>query len=370
MKKGIRYLRFSREGQSNSSIERQDMATGHWCERNVCSIVDTFIDEGYSAKTFDRPDFKKLTEFISKYHRQVDYLVVDQMDRFSRDAGEALSLIKNLQRKYSIQIVSATEGITFDYNTPGSFFRTGLQFLLAEDDNINRAQKINAGIYAAKAREGRYIQGGAAPFGYTKVGVGKNRHLVINEDQAAVIKYIFNSYLRNTPQYIIKKTARDKGLTRTSNSVIKEMLSNPLYTGHQFVKAWKEHPGGLFPAKHEAIIDMITWQKVQDKLKKKPRTKVCVADEIPLRGVLFCHCKKLLTGAPSINRTGKAYYYYKCQTSSHNNISAIKAHAQLNDALSYMSLPEKLAMAIKEKSGEILEQRMAENKKLLQKKKT
>jgi site-specific DNA recombinase len=30
--------------------------------------------------------------------------------------------VKALQHKYNIQIVSVTEGITFDYNIPGSFF--------------------------------------------------------------------------------------------------------------------------------------------------------------------------------------------------------------------------------------------------------
>ena len=192
MKKGIRYLRFSHDGQSNSSIERQDMYTSQWAERNDVQVIDTFTDAGYSAKTFDRPDFQKLKDFIAKHHRQVDYLIVDQMDRFSRDAGEAMSMVKKLQLKYSIQIVSATEGITFDYHTPGSFFRAGLQFLLAEDDNINRMQKINAGIYTAKAKEGRYIHGGKPPFGYVLQGKGKARHLVIQPEQAAIIRYIYD----------------------------------------------------------------------------------------------------------------------------------------------------------------------------------
>lgn len=60
--------------------------------------MDTFIDRGKSARTFDRPDFIKLREFILRYHKKVDYLVVDQLDRFSRDAGEAMSLVKTLQK--------------------------------------------------------------------------------------------------------------------------------------------------------------------------------------------------------------------------------------------------------------------------------
>jgi DNA invertase Pin-like site-specific DNA recombinase len=121
MKRAIRYLRFSQLGQSNGSIERQEMYTDQWISYNNVELVDTFIDKGKSAKTFDRPDFVKLQAFIVKHHKSVDYLLVDQMDRFSRDAGEAMSMVKMLQKKYSIQIVSVTEGITFDYDTPGSF---------------------------------------------------------------------------------------------------------------------------------------------------------------------------------------------------------------------------------------------------------
>ncbi len=67
-----------------------------------------------------------------------------------------MNMVKKLQIRYKIQIVSVTEGIVFDYNTPGSFFRTGLQLLLAEDDNINRSVKIRGGNYTARAKEGRY----------------------------------------------------------------------------------------------------------------------------------------------------------------------------------------------------------------------
>ncbi len=55
----------------------------------------------------------------------MDYLLVNQMDRFSRDVGEAISLVKKFQYTYNIQVVSVTEGITFDYETPGSFFVQG-----------------------------------------------------------------------------------------------------------------------------------------------------------------------------------------------------------------------------------------------------
>ncbi|SHK41625.1 Site-specific DNA recombinase [Flagellimonas taeanensis] len=365
MKTAIRYLRFSRLGQSHSSIERQEMLTDNWLEFNGVELVDSFIDRGKSARTFDRPDFKKLRMFIEKYSKRVDYLVVDQMDRFSREAGEALVLVKRLQKIYSIQIVSVTEGITFDYETPGSFFRAGLQFLLAEDDNINRSIKVRGGIYTAKAKEGRFIYG-HAPFGYKKVGEGKDKHLEVVDTEAEIIKYIYDAYLHGTPAYLIKKKARKLGLKRTGNSTIDNILQNPIYTGLQKVKPFKEHPGGLFPANHEPIIDRITWLNVQEKLKKPDKTRTIIDDHIPLRGILKCHCGNPLSGAPSRGRAGNYYYYYKCRHSKHNNISAIKAHKQLSKIFELMSLKKDAVLKIKEKSEEMIKTEVNANQHKIQ----
>jgi site-specific DNA recombinase len=369
MKKGIRYLRFSSVGQSNGSIEWQDMYTQPWFERNNVELIDTYIDAGYSARTFDRPDMAKLTEFIAKYYRMVDYLVVCEMDRFSRDAGEALTLAKKLQTKYNVQIVSVVEGITFDYRDNGSFFRTGLSLLLAEDDNIRRTNKINSGIYTAKAREGRYIHG-QPPYGYTKEGKGKEAGLVINEEQAKVVRFIYEAFLHNTPLYKIREEAKKMGFSFTSNSYVQKILSLPVYSGQQHVKPWRDLPGGVFPANHEAIIDMFTWQQVQRKLKGELRTRVTISDEMPLRGVLHCHCSRLLTGAPSTGRHGKLFYYYKCHTSrQHNHIAAKKVHEQVNETMKYLSLPKYFVSKLKNRSSAIMEDRMKENKKLVVKKK-
>lgn len=158
MKKAIRYLRFSKQGQSICSIERQMLITDNWLQFNNVELIDTFSDSGKSAQTFDRPDFIKLREFISKHHKQVDYLVVDQLDRFSRKADEAMTLVKALQKTYGIQIVSVTEGITFDYDTPGSHFRAMLQLLIAEEENINRSIRVRGGdIYCENSKRQIYL---------------------------------------------------------------------------------------------------------------------------------------------------------------------------------------------------------------------
>lgn len=339
MKRAIRYLRFSQLGQSNGSIERQELYTDQWIKFNDIELVDTFIDRGKSARTFDRPDFIKLQEFISKHYKTVDYLLVDQLDRFSRDAGEAMSLVKKLQRKYNIQVVSVTEGITFDYDTPGSFFRAGLQLLLAEEDNINRSIKVKGGLYTAKAKEGRFVFKNP-PFGYRKQGERKDRRLIVEETEAKIVRFIYDAYLREVPLYKIKEKAYELGFDRKGSMAVERVLVNPVYAGLLKVEPYKEYPGGLFPAIHEPVVDITTWQMVQSKMKKPEKVRTVVDDEIPLRGVLKCHCGNPLSGAPSRGKSGKYFYYYKCRFSKHNNISAAKAHTQLLGACELMSLPD------------------------------
>ena len=368
MKKAIRYLRFSSLGQSNGSIERQELYTDQWIKFNNVELVDTFIDRGRSAKTFDRPDFIKLQEFIVKHHKKVDYLLVDQFDRFSRDAGEALSLVKSLQKRYSIQVVSVTEGITFDYDTPGSFFRAGLQLLLAEEDNINRSIKVRGGLYTAKAKEGRFVYKNA-PFGYRKQGEDKAKTIVVEETEAKVVNFIYDAYLRDVPLNVIKEKAYQLGFDRKGNMAVERVLANPAYAGLLFTEGFKQYPGGLFPAIHEPIVDKTRWQMVQSKMKKPDKPKISLDDELPLRGLLKCHCGNPLTGAPSRGKSGKYFYYYKCRFSGHNNISATKAHNQLLGACELMSLSGEMVKEIKDKSEAVIDVEMVGNRKRIKEKK-
>ncbi|MDQ1149276.1 recombinase family protein [Sphingobacterium zeae] len=154
MKKGIRYLRFSSDGQSLHSIERQDLITRQWMNNSGVEIVDTFIDEGHTARNFDRPDIKVLFDFIKKNHDQIDYLVVAELTRSSRIAGDAINMVTKIQALYDVRIVSASRGSIYDCMDHNSFFIMGLEFLMGNSENIKRQNYIDAGIYTAKAIKG------------------------------------------------------------------------------------------------------------------------------------------------------------------------------------------------------------------------
>jgi site-specific DNA recombinase len=366
MKRAIIYLRISTDRQSNYSIEGQQMHVRSWCERNNVEVIDVFTDEGYSARNFDRPDYQRLNNFIKQHYRTVDYLVVNSFDRFSRDAGEAIVAIKKLQKSYAIKVVSVTEGVTFDADDPGSFFYAGLMLLKGEDEIIRNKSRINLGIYTAKKKEGRYL--GASPIGYKNIRDEKNKPIIVPDpEKAPIIQYIFNAYLNNVPILEIRKEAEKMGFNQKGNSAIQKILNNPVYIGLLHVKAYKDYPEEIVEGIHAPLIDKTTWHDVQKKLKWREKPVQIINDDMPLRSVLLCHCKKPLTGAPSKSRSGRYYNYYKCPvTSKHNNISVIKAHGQLHEMFTYLSLPVSTVKSLKAKSEKLMEEKFSINHKELQ----
>jgi DNA invertase Pin-like site-specific DNA recombinase len=73
------------------------------------------------------------------------------LDRFSRDAGEAMNMVKQFQ-KNTHPNYQCDRRDSLDYDTP-EVFRAGFT-MLHEEDNINRSIKARGGLYTARAKEG------------------------------------------------------------------------------------------------------------------------------------------------------------------------------------------------------------------------
>jgi len=185
---------------------------------------------------------------------------------------------------------------------------------------------------------------------------------VIDLEKASIVKFIFSSFLKGMPAYLIREEANRKGFTKKGNDAIVQVLRNPVYMGFQFVKKWKDEPGGLFPiSNHPILIEPSEWHRAQEMF-KIPSQKKIIDDDIPLRGLLRCHCQKPVTGAPSRGKSGKYFLYYKCNQRGHaSNMSAEEAHRKLGEMLELMSLPDYIVEAIQEESATMLKEKMKEN---------
>jgi site-specific DNA recombinase len=363
--KAIRYLRFSSDGQSQHSIERQDMITTSWFRSGNVEMIDTFTDEGHSAKTFDRPDVQALFAFIKK-NRGIDYLVVAELTRFSRDLGDAVNMVKKIQFSYGVKIVSASRSAIYDCSDSNSYFMMALEFLQGESENIKRTNDINGGIYTAKTEKGKYI-GARAPYGYKK----QDGKLVQDETKAAIVRFIFDAWLSRMPQYLVEQEAKKKGFPHSSSDPLRKLLKNPLYMGYQQVKAWKNLPGGLFAIKDfEPIISVDEFNQAQQLFLRDVKQRTELSEEFPLRSVVKCHCGKPLTGAPSRSRNGSYYNYYKCVHGGHVNVSSKIMHSQLTEIFRHMNLSSRMVAIIEERSSVLLKERLQQQQRQLLQKRT
>ena len=64
--KGIIYARYSSDSQTENSIEGQLRECKEFAEKNDMTILGTYIDRAFSAKTTNRPEFQKMMRDSAK----------------------------------------------------------------------------------------------------------------------------------------------------------------------------------------------------------------------------------------------------------------------------------------------------------------
>jgi len=73
------YARYSSDSQREASIEGQLRDCKAYAEKNGITVVGTYIDRAYSAKTDDRPDFQRMIKDSGK--KIFDVVLVWKLDR-------------------------------------------------------------------------------------------------------------------------------------------------------------------------------------------------------------------------------------------------------------------------------------------------
>ena len=145
------------------------------------------------------------------------------------------------------------------------------------------AERIRDKI-AASRRKGMWM-GGCPPFGY----VVKDRKLVIDEDGAAQVRWVFDRFIEIGSGTILARELAGRGVTtsrghRIDKKFIYRLLSNRVYIGEAV------HKGTSYPGEHAAIIYREVWGKVHAILTESPRKRAArTRADTPalLKGLLF-----------------------------------------------------------------------------------
>lgn len=362
----IGYLRISLTDQSEYSLEYQQRLITNYCRTNNLTLLSVFTDNGQSSYTFDRPDFQNLEAFIKK-NRDVQYLIVSDHDRLSRNLAEALMKIKELQDKYKIKVLATTDPFDTDFSDPATFMIRAFKYMMAESELHNIRKRTKNGMIQA-AMNGRHAN--VAPYGYlNQRDVNDKPILVIDDEKANIVRRIYKEYLSGMDLEQVRTMAMKLGYKQKGNSAIRNILENRLYAGWVKVPEHTGRKSAYAKGLHSPIISDADYWSVQERLNKKTAATQ-KREEVFLRGVLRCWCGRKMTAGNSKGKTGKYYWYYLCPE-HRQSLPAAKLHKQFFDLLHAMSLtPERLEWLkthLAEKVGQSLQTRGEEIRKITEK---
>ncbi|HAP48452.1 MAG TPA: recombinase family protein [Afipia sp.] len=182
MKRAALYARFSSDLQSDRSIDDQFAVCRGRAQRDGLQVVALFEDRAKSgASVFGRAGLAKMVEAAKT--GVFDVLIVEALDRISRDQEDMASIFKRLTFQ-GIEIVTVHEG-------KADAIQVGIRGIVSSLFLTDLAHKVRRG-HAGNIREGKHAGGLAYGYRHTP---GKAGVWVIHEPEAAIIRRIYSEYV-------------------------------------------------------------------------------------------------------------------------------------------------------------------------------
>lgn len=241
---------------------------------NNWKLVDIHIDIASSKKGSVRPAFNQMIEECKA--GLTDIVVVKNISRLGRDTVEVLEAI-NALRESQVRIIFDQEEL--DTFTVGDSVLISTIEACTQAENESRSANIKWGI-KQRAENGSLGFYRRKCYGYDK---DENGDIIINEEQAEIVRLIFDLYLSGKSILGIIKELQNRGIKsptgkdRWAKRTIAEMLSNEKYIGVAVINSGGEG-GSIYKLNnsHQAIIPKETFDAVQ---KGKLQRSNLVTDE-------------------------------------------------------------------------------------------
>lgn len=360
------YVRVSTDHEEQvSSIENQIDICRNWLERNGYEWNENNIykDEGISGSTFlNRPAIQLILEKARA--KEINMVIFKSISRLARDLKDSLE-IREVLIAHNVRIISIEEG--YDSHKAG---KNDMAFELFSLFSAQYSRTLSAGItaaLAAKVRRGEHI--GKTPFGYDKI----DKKLVINEEEAKVIKQIFDWY--NNEGWGFKRITNElnaRGVRPKLSSIwqvtsIQRIIKNPIYCGDFILNQYStvkvdgrrkqiRNPREkwiIFRDHHPPIISREEWEKANNKEVRRAKRKSSPRNE--LRGIAKCsECGSNMVVMPTWKRLAdgnmKYWLYMKCSLRRRAGAAGCVNH---DPSITYPALREMIIKLLIEKGEKV-----------------
>src|SRR5699024_6211849 len=316
-----------------------------YCNFHHFEVKDIYADRGISGKSMNRPALQRMLHDSNKGH--IDCVMVYKTNRLARNTSDLLKIVEDLH-KQNVEFFSLSERM--EVNTSSGKLMLQILASFSEFERNTILENIYTGQHQ-RALEGYYQ--GNIPLGYSNIPDNK-KELMINQHEANIVNYIFESYAKGHGYRKIANALNHKGyVTKKGNpfsiSAITYILSNPFYIGKiQFAKYkdWndKRRKGlndkpVIAEGKHTPIISQDLWDKVQARKKqvsKKPQVHGKGTNLIT--GIMFCEkggaaCAASKTADTIKDCTKDRFLYYSCNNLRNKGSKVCSANSVRADVI-------------------------------------
>jgi site-specific DNA recombinase len=316
-RRAILYARVSTEDQAEKgySLPTQLEACRKYAEQREFTILIELMDDcSGTIAVNERPAGKRIYELVNA--GAADALILYTHDRTARDEKVIEYLLfKAYLYERGVELHYADTGLD-PYTLEGNLVGY-IKSHYAAEERKKIGERTMRGK-RAKAKAGKWVGASKPPYGYRYEGMRKDKRLVINEQEAAVVRRIYALYTGISYQRPLSLAAIAELLTseqvpppaRTVGEnrgwykvTIKRLIDNPRYKG------MFSYDGMTINLPDLAIVDSNTWAAAQTKRKTNQERALRNCNrEYLLIGHIRCSCGGAMGGWP-----GKGgWIVYRC----------------------------------------------------------
>ena len=371
----ILYLRKSRQDDPHETVEEvlakherqlQDHAAYKFGGRIPEENIYREVGSGESIK--DRTEIQKVLARLEDPN--IKGVLVMDCSRLSRGDLMDCAIIVDSFRFSKSMVATLYDMYDLNNKRDRKHFKDEL---LRGNDYLEYTKEIlNRGREAAVKR-GCYL-GKVPPYGYTKIKIGKDNTLEINEEQAEVVRLVFELYTREqlTPLRVAQRL-NSMGIPAPKGGewqkdTIRVMIRNEHYIGKTVWNKFKEtqvlergevtkkrmkQPDSIkiiAEGIHPAIIDMDTWDAAQKLLARNPSQNHIYPLKNPFSSMLVCSgCGRAMYVHPY--RRAEDRYECKGAANGQRCFKSVKMSEVYDGVLQLLEYSELPDLEVKVKTG-------------------
>ena len=343
------YVRLSKEDKEHMDSSQSVLSQKQMIEKFLqahpdIELYDYFVDDGYSGTDMERPEFQRMKQAFED--GIINCIIIKDLSRLARNDEESGKYIFIIFPFYNIRFISVNDHVD-SYERPESVNNLEISFknIMHSEYSRDLSRKVISASNVRRKR-GEFL-GAFCSYGYKKDPLDFH-HLIIDEEPAEIVKYIFKRYLESQNIYAISQELSENGVMTPleyknskgenlfnpgkkinvsfwKDSTVKRILTNEVYTGclvqgkrrklsYKCKKIIEMDETDWIKVEntHDAIISQYVFDEVQRLIDKKYKRHASPSYHNVFAGKIFCgQCGSAMSVINSSQKVNR--YYFVCK---------------------------------------------------------